>query len=169
MVSGLSETCLGEDDLFREIISLPPQVLLPEGSVSEDEMYVMLARAVRETSALPPLSPSATNIDDLPRDGTASQLPTALRDLGRRIFLRWSRALHDFLCSEGGENSTLRGKLFEALLGKGGGAAAISAIMMSTFGVSPAIAVLVATLLTKIIIAPAQEEICAVWLISLKQ
>lgn len=87
-----------------------------------------------------------------------------VRSLGKRIFMRWSVTLHAFVCKSDGEDKELRAKLVNAIVGKGGGAAAIIAgSLVAAFGLSPAVAALVAALLLQLFIIPAGKELCATW------
>lgn len=104
---------------------------------------------------------AAIDPDRLPRDD-------AMIALGRRILARWSRAMHDFLCVSGGEEEDLRRRLMTALTGRDGGAPALLAgTLIAAFGVSPAVAAIVAVLLMKLVIAPAKDEVCKSWATSL--
>ena len=76
--------------------------------------------------------------------------------------------MHDFLCTSGGEEQDLRRRLMSALTGRDGGAPALLAgTLVAAFGVSPAVAALVAALLMKLVIAPAKDELCQSWAASL--
>lgn len=125
-----------------------------------DELFGLIyVRAVQSTasgSVGGPLrmQPAA---DDAVRSGEATAV-------GRRIFMRWSRALHDFVCVPQQEDADLRAQLVSAIVGKGGGAGALVAgTLVASFGLSPAVAAVVAALMLKLIVAPAAEELCATW------
>jgi hypothetical protein len=95
--------------------------------------------------------------DGLPRDSAAIAV-------GRRILARWSRTMHDFLCKSGGDEEDLRERLFNAITGRDGGATALLAgTLVAAFGASPGVAAIVAALLMKLVIAPAQDELCQAW------
>jgi hypothetical protein len=90
--------------------------------------------------------------------------PGELQALGTRVFLRWSRALHGLLCGSAGEDKDLRDRLWSAITGKTGGISALlSATLVSSFGAAPAVAAIVATLVAKVILQPAGEEVCSYW------
>jgi len=58
----------------------------------------------------------------------------------------------------------LRHRLMSALTGREGGAPALLAgTLVAAFGLSPAVAALVAALLMKLVIAPAKDELCQSW------
>jgi hypothetical protein len=127
----------------------------------EPDLYSLLAARITE-----PVAGSAAandrfrgriDLDELDRS-------TAAVELGKRIFARWSRALHDFLCSPSTEDKNLRDDMLQAIFSKqGGGVAIIAGGLVATFGASPAIAAVVAALLVKLIMAPAVDEVCKAW------
>jgi hypothetical protein len=87
-----------------------------------------------------------------------------LQTLGARVFLRWSRALHELLCGSSDEDKDLRDRLWSAITGKTGGITALfSAVLVSSFGATPAVAAIVATLIAKVVLQPAGEELCSYW------
>lgn len=100
--------------------------------------------------------------DRLPRDAQTMAL-------GKRILGRWSVTMHDFVCKSGGEEEDLRTRLLSALAGRNGtGPALLAGTLVAAFGVSPAAAALIATLLVKLVIAPATDELCRSWANSLE-
>jgi hypothetical protein len=97
------------------------------------------------------------DIDDLPRDKETTTV-------GKLIFRRWSRVLHNFACNSESEDADLRDRLLNAISGKsGGGVALVAAMLVASFGLSPAVAAVIAALLAKLIVAPAADEVCKAW------
>ena len=86
-----------------------------------------------------------------------------MAEVGKRIFQRWSRTLHDFVCKPNSEDAGLRDKLIKSLTGKDGGMAVLAGILVATFGASPAVAALLAALFVRLFAQPAAEEICKAW------
>jgi hypothetical protein len=87
-----------------------------------------------------------------------------LQELGRRIVRRLSRELYKLLCGTDPEDSSDRKKLADVLgLGEAAVAGALTGILVTGFGVAPAIATLVAVLIAKRIIAPTLDEFCKFW------
>jgi hypothetical protein len=126
---------------------------------TEPDLFAALAQRVQEatqgSSGIARMT--AIDLDRLPRD-------SATVALGRRILARWSRATYDFLCKSGGSDDDLRHRLMSALTGREGGAPALLAgTLVAAFGLSPAVAALVAALLMKLVIAPAKDELCQSW------
>jgi hypothetical protein len=153
---------MNEDDLYRSAVakatSSQSNVAILAAQ-SENDLFATLAQrteavALGVQSALAFDAPFSA--DDLRRD-------SATIALGRRIFRRWSRALHQFACSTGEEDKSARDRLWSALIGKEGGAAVIAGILVASFGASAAVAAVVAALLVKIVIQPATEELCESW------
>jgi hypothetical protein len=80
--------------------------------------------------------------------------------LGRSIFIRWCRSLFQLICSNDLNDEQLRSQIASALTGKEGGTAIIAGALTSLFGVSPIVAILIATLIIRIFLVPSGEEIC---------
>jgi hypothetical protein len=133
-------------------------------ATNERDLYAALAANASELARgeSKPRSFAFAGVDseDIPR-GTDAE------GLGRRIFQRWSAALHAVVCDSTSDMSDLRGRILDAIFGKsGGGAAFIAAVLVASFGVSPAIAAIVSALLLRVIVAPSVEEICNTWRLS---
>ncbi len=60
------------------------------------------------------------SVDDLVRSEDMS-------NLGKRIFMRWSVAIHEFVCKSGNDDKEIKAQIISAIVGKGGGAAAVIA------------------------------------------
>ena len=127
---------------------------------SDDDLYAELGlRTIaipREPSLAGEFAPDIA-ADDFPRPPKAE-----LINLGRRLFQRWERELYRFLCEE--EKTDEKKRLVSAILGKDKSATAIvTGLLVSAFGLSPAIAVLVGALILRILVVPAGETICEYW------
>jgi hypothetical protein len=106
---------------------------------------------------------------DLPIDPDRFPRGPGFQQLGKRIYLRWSQSLHSLVCKDGAENRDIRNQILSALsLKDGGGAALIAGFLVTLFGVSPAIAAVVAVLIVRLIVQPAGVEICKSWEDALK-
>jgi hypothetical protein len=130
----------------------------------EPDLLAALAQRVQDTAdgSAGIARMAAIDLDRLPRD-------SATIAVGRRILARWSRTMHDFLCTSGGDEEDLRQRLMKAITGRDGGATALLAgTLVAAFGASPAVAALVAALLMKLVIAPATDELCSSWAASLE-
>jgi len=86
------------------------------------------------------------------------------RTLGRKIFLRWSKNLHSFVCSPSEDDENEREELISAIFKKGPGAnAVIAGVLVASFGLSPGTAAIIAILLLRILVVPVVEELCLTW------
>jgi hypothetical protein len=87
-----------------------------------------------------------------------------LKEFGQKFFSRLSHDLYDLVCGDDKENAAERKKLVDAL---GGGttvfASALTGILVSSFGLAPAIATVVAALVVKLFFKNAYGAMCAVW------
>ncbi len=152
---------MNEDELYRSAFD---SAVASERNISDlyarsaPDLYAILAERTQSASRGTTGHGFATpvNIDDLHRDVTTT-------DLGKRIFLRWSRALHQFACDPDADDVTARDRLVSALTGSESSAAVVAAILVSSFGASPAVAAVVAALLIKLIFQPAKLEVCETW------
>jgi hypothetical protein len=149
------------DATFRAAAANSGSVVRSLSNLSNSDLYAALAyhsALIAEGRAVP----AAIDADDLPREASYQRI-------GRILFRRWNCTLHDFVCKSEGEDQQLREKLAAALTGKEGGAAALVAgILVSSFGVSPVLAAIIGTLLIRIIVAPAVDELCSYWTSSLR-
>jgi hypothetical protein len=154
LLRSLAEKNAGEASRVASLISRP-----------ENDLYALLASRVSDPGAAVGSADdrfrTAYDIDDLERGPAA--------ELGKRIFGRCSRAAHDFCCSSGADDKKLRDQMLNAIFSKdSGGVALLAGGLVAAFGLSPAIAAVVAALLVKIIVAPAAEELCSTWGATLK-
>lgn len=85
-------------------------------------------------------------------------------DLGQRIFRRWHKEVFRLVCGGGAENEKDREELKKAFgVSDVAVAASLSALLITSLNIAPAIAVVVAALVVKRFFRPAQEEFCATW------
>jgi hypothetical protein len=100
--------------------------------------------------------------DDLVRSGAAVAL-------GKKIFTRWSKAFHDFLCAPSQDDKDLRDRVLQAIFDKKtGGTAIVAGALVAAFALSPITAGLIAALIMRLIVAPAADGICEAWTDSLQ-
>jgi hypothetical protein len=154
------EAAMDVDDLLRtRAEAAAGQAGIPPNAVTlePDVLYALLAARVLATGGTDDQVRSAFDTDDLLRSETSVSL-------GRRIFARWSLAMHAFLCDPGAEDRQLRDRMLNAILAKdGGGVAVVAGGLVAAFGMSPAVAAIVAALAVKLIVAPAAKELCKTW------
>ena len=88
----------------------------------------------------------------------------ALIKMGQDLLSTWNRALFQFVCVDTSGNSADRQYLLDAL--KEGGTGAIAALTDSLIGthlLNPAVAVIVAALIIRMLIVPAGRSVCQIW------
>ncbi len=86
------------------------------------------------------------------------------QELGQRLVLRLSKELYQLLCGQNQDDVGDRQKIADALgLGEATIAATLASVLISGFGVAPAIATLVSVIVVKRIWAPTLEEACKLW------
>lgn len=85
--------------------------------------------------------------------------------LGKRILVRWHRTMFDLVCSENSSDREARSAIFNAvkLNSPEALAAAITGVLISSFSVAPAVAVVVGVLFGKVLLPAAGEEVCKFW------
>jgi hypothetical protein len=87
-----------------------------------------------------------------------------MRELGRRLYRRWNRELFELACGSDKEAKGDRESLAKAFgIGDVAVAATLSGILVSSLGVAPAIAGVVAALTIRRVFRPGYEEFCKVW------
>ena len=145
-----------EADLYAALAFRAKQIPAEVSPVEDldDSMRTALAFSGSFGVALDP--------DSLTRD-------KATVELGKRIFQRWSRTLHDFACKPTREDAKLSRRLLTAITGHSNGTAIIAAVLAGTFAVSAPVAAIIAALVTKLVVAPAAEEVCKEWSKALKK
>lgn len=83
---------------------------------------------------------------------------------GRRLFKRWQRELRALVCGDDPDDRADRGKLLGALgVGETAVAAYLATLMVSSLGIAPAIAAVVAAIVIKRFFKPALGEFCQAW------
>jgi hypothetical protein len=87
----------------------------------------------------------------------------AMEEVGKRVFQRWSSVVFQIVCKPDAEDKDLQVKLLQALTGKETGTAALAGILVASFGLSPAVAAVLAALFVKIVAQPAVGGLCDVW------
>lgn len=133
-------------------------------AMSEDTLYEKLAMRV-ESIKEEPLEAGkfdAREVDPSKHAGWAGDLLS----LGMRIFNRWNREAHALICGsdpEDDEQRTEVSKAFDADDVNVAVAACISGLLVTTFGLAPAIAAVVAAIIVKRFLKGAYEEFCDVW------
>jgi hypothetical protein len=157
---------MNKDSLLRATSSVNAkhgQLLNALQKKSDNQLYSLLATGANVAiGGGDPQDAVLRSVED------PDQLHRGVGDLGRRILYRWSRALYEFACSPSSADKATANQLIRAILGKGGGsAAAVTAILVGAFGLPPVTAAIVATLLIRIIVAPAADELCQAWSASL--
>jgi hypothetical protein len=84
--------------------------------------------------------------------------------VGKRIFRRVSREMYSLVCGDENGDAEDRKRVL-ATIGMDDAALAstITAILMSSFGMAPALATVAGALLVKRVFQPSGEEVCAYW------
>ena len=87
-----------------------------------------------------------------------------LRELGRRLVGRWNRELFKVMCGDDKADQKDRESLLQSIgLGDVAIASAVTAVLVSSFAVAPAIAIVIAALVVKRIISPGGAVACEFW------
>ncbi len=88
-----------------------------------------------------------------------------IQKLGQKLFNRWNVETYKLVCGSDPESEKDREKLLKAF-GTNDDvviAASLSALLVTSLGMAPAIAAVIAVLLLKRFLHPAHEEFCQVW------
>ncbi|MDP6556798.1 MAG: hypothetical protein QGF59_14015 [Pirellulaceae bacterium] len=128
----------------------------------ENDLYRQLASRVEAIKSDPLESANfdAAGVDPAKIAG----LGLDLLSLGKRIFNRWNREAHALLCGGDPDDQQQREELSNAFeLGDVAIAACISGLLISSFGLAPAIATVISAILVKRFLKGAFEEFCDAW------
>lgn len=155
---------MSADDLLRDSahrLSVAATGAAELTKLKNDALFNLLATRVGDVATVRSKSDdlfrSQVDPDDLVRS-------TDMTELGRRIFARWSLALHQFLCTPSKADQDLRDDLLRVICNREtGGAALLAGGIVAIFGASPAVAMVVGALVMKIFVAPTAQELCATW------
>lgn len=87
-----------------------------------------------------------------------------VRALGKRLFRRWNRELRDLICGNDPDDAKDRKAIGNAIgLGQAGFAAYLATMLVSSFGLAPALAAVAAAIIVNRFFRPAIDEMCAAW------
>lgn len=88
----------------------------------------------------------------------------SVREVGRRIFRRWESSAYGLACGTGEADGADRKSLEDAFgVSSTTVAAFMAALLVSHFGIAPAIAAVIAAIVVKRFFRPAYEEFCSAW------
>jgi hypothetical protein len=88
----------------------------------------------------------------------------SVRDLGQRICRRWEKSAFDLVCGTSSADEQERKSVADAFGINGTAVAALMAtLLVSHFGLAPAIAAVIAAIVVKRFFRPAYQEFCAFW------
>ena len=98
----------------------------------------------------------------------SDKIPKPPRDklvkMGKRLFVHWNAALYRFLCEDQEEDKGERDRLFSAIVGDRESSGFIAAgILIGSFGMQPALAVVVGPLVVRLLVVPVGKTACEVW------
>jgi hypothetical protein len=165
---------LNEDSLFRTAehsARAATDYFEPLKALSDADLYAVLAVRLQNESIERAPDDMRTghskqfvvsyrdpvNLDELPRDRNT-------KELGQRIFARWSKVLYGLACRADKQDSDLRQRLLDAVTGtSGGGVVIVAAVLTGYFGVSQPVAAIIAALTVRFFVAPAADEVCQKW------
>jgi hypothetical protein len=94
----------------------------------------------------------------------------SVKRFGQRIFRRWNREAYELMCGKSADDAQDRERLVKATgIGDVAVASVLTGLLVSSFGLAPAIAAVLAALVVKRFFRPAHEEFCEVWKESLEE
>lgn len=133
-----------------------------------NKLYVELGMRAKTVAT----NPSAAGQFDPPvKHDVATMGPLDdLKRFGQRLFRRWNREAYELMCGKSDDDTQDREKLVKAIgFGDVAVASALTGLLVSSFGLAPAIATVLAALAVKRFFRPAHEEFCDVWKESLEE
>ena len=127
-----------------------------------DQLYVELGMRAKTVITNPAI---AGQFDPPVEHDVAIMGPSDdLKQFGQRLFQRWNREANELMCGKNDDNVKEREELVNAIgFGEVAVAASLAGLLVSSFGLAPAIATVVAAVVVKRFFRPAYEEFCEVW------
>jgi hypothetical protein len=158
MSSFLEETHMPADDLRSSIVSSFSTYSAQEnvGSLPASESALYEELAIRVGAKAQVDHPGITDYAQRGADG-------GLEEFGKQLLNNWSATLRDFLCKSDGGDKDIKDQMVSALTQGAGATAILASGITAAFGLAPAIAIVVAALLIKLIIVPTGKTICQAW------
>jgi hypothetical protein len=128
----------------------------------EDQLYIQLGIRAKALAVDPSISGSFD--PDVTYDEAEMGVLDDVREFGKLLFRRWNRELNQLICGSDPDSRKERTQLAKALgIGDAAAAAYISVLLVTSFGLAPALAAVAAAIIIKHIFRPTVEEFCSVW------
>ncbi len=128
----------------------------------DDQLYEQLGIRARGMAIDPATAGSFDS--SVTYDAAQMGLKDDVREFGKRLFRRWNKEAHQLVCGGGEGESKDRDDLLKAFgVSESMVAATMAALLVSSLGVAPAIAAVIAALAVRRFFKPGYEEFCAVW------
>ena len=128
----------------------------------EDQLYAQLG--IRAQALRGDLSASASFAPAVTYDGNEMGPMDEVIEFGRRLFGRWNRELNELVCGTSPTARKDRNELANRLgISPTAAAAYLAGILVTSFGLMPALAAVAAAIVVKRFFQPAVEEFCDAW------
>jgi hypothetical protein len=129
----------------------------------EDDLYEELG--IRSRAMVRNLEVSASFSPVITAEEAVAMGPLdEAKKLGKKIFSRWNREAYHLVCGTGAEDEKDRSEIRAAFnIGAKAVATSLSGLLVSMFGLAPAIAAVIAALIIKRFFQGAIDETCAYW------
>lgn len=145
-------------DTFEQALSSIEMLLESEESQLYEQLGMRTQAITLNIETAGSFQPSITY------DGAQMGLKEDIQDLGRRIFARWNYEIYSLVCGDDVDDQEDRQKILKAVgFGEVALASTITTVLISTFGIAPPLAIVMAAIITKRFFRPAYEELCEVW------
>lgn len=135
----------------------------------EDKLYVDLAQAATSLKDAPQAVQTGCLDLQVYLRVVSEEEETKLRNFGRRLFSRMQRAAYDLICGSDEVSTEERAKIFEAfgLKNARGLITVLVPVLVAYLGIATSVALLIATILVKIVLNPVYETLCEAWAVAL--
>lgn len=129
----------------------------------EEQLYAQLA--IRKNLLVDdPATAGSFNLQATDDQTSMMGAREVLVELGQRLYRRWSVEAYKVVCGSDAADDEDRKKIAEAFgIDQVMAGAAVAAFLVSSFGMAPAIAAVVAALAMRRFFRPGYEEFCKVW------
>jgi len=156
------KTGIGRRYVVSILAELAEPVVAKLLNLSEDELYERLGETARAIAA----DPSKAGLFEpiVIYNEPELEFVEDVRDFGRRLFRRWNVETYKFICGDNIDDMVDRQELINAFdLSDLAVAAALASLLVTHVGLSPALAVVVASLVIKRFSSPGHDQFCRVW------
>lgn len=145
-------------DLSKQAETAVEKLLIAE----EEQLYEKLGIRMKAIAQTP--IKGASFEPEVVYDSAQMGLKEDVREFGRRLFQRWNTEAYKLICGSDTKDKEDRKEVVKAFgVGDVAVGTALATLLVTHFGLVPALSSVIAALVVKRFFRPAHEEFCQVW------